>query len=427
MADLTTSSISSLSPRSAATPELITTTTPMAAKSNGTVAAGLSASANLVASEVSNGVAVELFDLISERDHEQAVFCHDKDSGLKAIIGIHNTTLGPALGGCRMWTYASDLHALNDVLRLSRGMTYKAAVSGLNLGGGKAVIIGDPRTAKTEALFRAFGRFVEGLGGRYITAEDVGTSLQEMVWVRNETKYVTGIPVELGGSGDPSPVTAYGTYVGIKACAAVRYGSDNLAGKHVVIQGAGHVAETLAKHLTDDGAKVTITDIYMDKAHAIAKATGATVVEPDAIFDVACDIFAPAALGGIINPETLAKLKCDIIAGPANNQLANEERDADLVKARGILFAPDYVINAGGLINVANELEGYQRTRALKMAEGIYDTLKTILVRAQSEDITTVQAANRVAEERIRSVGGTKRIYASSSNFSGRFGESWQR
>lgn len=381
-----------------------------------------------IASEAfSNGVSVELFDVIGERDHEQVVFCSDKASGLKAIIGIHNTTLGPALGGTRMWTYSSDHLALNDVLRLSRGMTYKAAVSGLNLGGGKAVIIGDPRTDKTEQLFRAFGRFVEGLGGRYITAEDVGTTLQEMVWVRSETKYVTGIPVELGGSGDPSPVTAFGTYVGIKACAAVRYGSDSLVGKRVVIQGAGHVAETLAKHLTEEHAHVTITDIYMEKAQAVAKATGADVVAPDTIFDVPCDIFAPCALGGIINPQTLDKLKCDIIAGAANNQLENEERDAALLKSKGILFAPDYVINAGGLINVANELEGYQRTRALKMAEGIYDTLKTILLRAEAEDITTVQAANRVAEDRIRNVGSTKRIYASTSNFSGRFGENYKR
>lgn len=383
---------------------------------------------NRVASEMtSNGIGVELFDIIGERDHEQVVFCHDKASGLKAIIGIHNTTLGPALGGTRMWTYASDYLALNDVLRLSRGMTYKAAVSGLNLGGGKAVIIGDPRTDKTEQLFRAFGRFVEGLGGRYITAEDVGTSLQEMVWVRGETKYVTGIPVELGGSGDPSPVTAFGTYVGIKACAAVRYGSDSLLDKHVVIQGAGHVAETLASHLTEEGARVTITDIYLDKAYAVAKATGAKVVEAENIYDIPCDVFAPSALGGTINPQTLERLKCDIIAGPANNQLANEERDAEIVRSRGILFAPDYVINAGGLINVANELEGYQRTRALKMAEGIYDTLKTILLRADAENITTVQAANRVAEDRINNVGATKRIYASSSNFSGRFGESWKR
>ena len=374
-----------------------------------------------------NGIRVELFDQVSERDHEQIVICHDKHSGLKAIIGIHNTTLGPSLGGCRMWTYASDYDALNDVLRLSRGMTYKAAVAGLNLGGGKAVILGDPHTQKTEQMFRAFGRFVEGLGGRYITAEDVGTSTREMVWIRNETKYVTGIPIELGGSGDPSPVTAFGTYVGIKACAAIKFGNDSLTGKKVVIQGAGNVASTLAKHLTDEGATVFITDIYMDKAKEVARATGATVVEPDKIYGVECDIFAPAALGAIINDETIPQLKCSIIAGPANNQLANEERHSQALKDRDILFAPDYVINAGGLINVANELEGYSQPRALKQAESIYDVLKKILLLAQERNITTVEASNHVAEERIRAVGATKRIYASKSDFSGRFGEYWKK
>ena len=375
----------------------------------------------------SNGMTVELFDRIAERDHEQVVICHDKRSGLKAIIGVHNTTLGPALGGCRMWTYASDYDALNDVLRLSRGMTYKAAVAGLNLGGGKAVIIGDPRTQKTEAMFRAFGRFIEGLGGRYITAEDVGTSTQEMVWIRSETKYVTGIPVELGGSGDPSPVTAFGTYVGIKACAAVKFGSDSLAGKRVAIQGAGNVASTLAKHLTEEGAKVIITDIYMDKANEVARATGAEVVQAEAIYGIDCDIFAPAALGAVINDQTIAQLKCAIVAGPANNQLADEERHSQALKERGILFAPDYVINAGGLINVANELEGYSQTRALKQAESIYDVLKKILLLAEQRDITSIEASNHVAEERIRAVGATKRIYASKSDFSGRFGEYWKR
>lgn len=403
---------------------------------NGSIAHDASSSISLDSSPVAgmgavaergNSAGPGFFDQIAERDHEQVVMCHDKKSGLRAIIGIHNTTLGPALGGCRMWTYASDEAALNDVLRLSRGMTYKAAVAGLNLGGGKAVIIGDPRKDKSEAMFRAFGRFVEGLGGRYITAEDVGTSLNEMVWIRAETKYVTGIPVELGGSGDPSPVTARGTYVGIKACAAVKFGSDSLAGKHVVIQGAGHVAASLAKYLTDEGAKVTITDIYTEKANEVARATGATVVAPEKIYGIDCDIFAPAALGAVINDETIPQLKCAIVAGPSNNQLANEERHAQALKDRGILFAPDYVINAGGLINVANELEGYSQSRALKQADSIYDVLKKILLLAQEKDITTVEASNQVAEDRLRAVGATKRIYASSSNFSGRFGEYWQR
>jgi leucine dehydrogenase len=369
----------------------------------------------------------ELFDTITRHDHEQVVFCSDKASGLKAIIAIHNTTLGPALGGVRMWTYKSDHDALHDVLRLSRGMTYKASAAGLNLGGGKAVIIGDPRMHKTEELFRAFGRFVEGLGGRYITAEDVGTSVQEMVYILSETKYVTGIPFELGGSGDPSPVTAYGTYVGIKACVNVRYGSDSLAGKRVAIQGAGHVASALAKHLADDGAKVFIADIYPEKAQEVGKNTGATVIAPEKILSMDCDIFAPAALGGVINDETIGELKCEIVSGPANNQLADEHIHAKILADRGILYAPDYVINAGGLINVASELEGYSQVRALKQAESIYDTLKRIMIRSKEEGITTVQAANHIAEDRINAIGKTKRVYASHSNFSGRFGEHWQR
>jgi leucine dehydrogenase len=369
----------------------------------------------------------ELFDQISRHDHEQVVFCSDKASGLRAIIAIHNTTLGPALGGARFWTYASDHDALHDVLRLSRGMTYKAAAAGLNLGGGKAVIIGDPRKDKTEQLFRAFGRFVESLGGRYITAEDVGTSVTEMVYIHNETKYVTGIPFELGGSGDPSPVTAYGSYMGIKASANVRYGNDSLEGKRIAIQGAGNVASTLAKHLTNDGAKVFITDIYKEKAEQVAANTGATVVAPEEIMTLDCNIFAPAALGGILNDDTIQNLRCEIVAGPANNQLADEHAHVKMLGDRGILYAPDYVVNAGGLINVASELEGYSQSRALKQAENIYDTVRKVLIRASEEGISTVQAANRFAEDRIHAVGRTKRIYASSSSFSGRYGEFWKQ
>ena len=368
-----------------------------------------------------------IFDHLSDKDHEQVVFCQDKATGLRAIIGIHNTTLGPALGGARMWTYATDDLALNDVLRLSRGMTYKAAAAGLNLGGGKAVIIGDPRTMKSEALFRAFGRFIEGLGGRYITAEDVGTGVKEMVHILSETKYVTGIPKELGGSGDPSPFTAYGTYVGIKACANVRYGNDALTGKKIVIQGAGNVASRLAKYLTDDHARVYITDIFMDKAKEVAAATGATVIDPDKVFDTECDIFSPAALGGIIDDETIGKLNCDIVAGPANNQLADENRHAKALADKGILYAPDFVINAGGLINVASELEGYSEARAMSQTENIYATLRTILLHSQETGMTTSDAANHIAEERINAISGTKRIYASKSNFAGRFGETWKK
>ncbi len=383
--------------------------------------------ANGTPSEHKGNNHTELFDQISRHDHEQVVFCSDKHSGLRAIIAIHNTTLGPALGGARMWTYAHDMDALHDVLRLSRGMTYKAAVAGLNLGGGKAVIIGNPHTDKNEALFRAFGRFVESLGGRYITAEDVGTSVEEMVWIHNETKYVTGIPAELGGSGDPSPVTAYGSFVGIKATMNVLYGSDSLDGKRIAIQGAGNVASNLARHLTEAGAKVFITDIYQDKAERVAKNTGSTVVAPEDIYSIECDIFSPAALGGSINDDTIAKLRCKAVAGPANNQLGDEHHHVKMLSERGILYAPDYVINAGGLINVASELEGYSQVRALKEAENIYENIRKIFHRSSVEGITTVQAANRLAEDRINAIGRTKRIYTSRSDFSGRYGEFWKK
>ncbi|HYM19562.1 MAG TPA: Glu/Leu/Phe/Val dehydrogenase dimerization domain-containing protein, partial [Candidatus Kapabacteria bacterium] len=286
---------------------------------------------------------------------------------------------------------------------------------------------GDPHTEKTEALFRTFGRFVESLGGRYITAEDVGTSVNEMVHIFHETKYVTGIPFELGGSGDPSPVTAYGTFCGIKACANVRFGSDSLEGKKVAIQGAGHVASTLAKHLSEAGAKIFITDIYEDKAREVASATGATVVKANEIFDVDCDIFTPAALGASINDETIPKLKCSILAGPANNQLADEDKHSKELVKRDIMYAPDYVINAGGLINVASELEGYSQARALKQAENIYNTLLRILKHSAEAHVTTIEASNHIVEERLAAISATKRIYASQSHFSGRFGESWKR
>lgn len=358
---------------------------------------------------------MEIFDLIQSREHEQLIFCSDEKAGLRAIIGIHDTTLGPALGGTRMWTYASDMEALKDVLRLSRGMTYKAAVAGLNLGGGKAVIIGDPRKQKTEALFRTYGRFVEGIGGRYITAEDVGTSVQDMEWIHMETKYVTGVAGR-GGSGDPSPFTAYGVYHGIKACAKFQYGNDSLAGKNIAIQGAGNVAQHVAEHLANEGAKLTITDIYEDKARRICDATGATYVEPEAIYDVECDIFSPSALGAIINDDTISRLKCSIVAGGANNQLAKEDVHAQALADRGILYAPDYVINAGGLMNVASEIDGYDKNRVLTKAEGIYDILLNIFKKAQDNNILPHEASNAIAEERIEAVRRVKKHHVGTTH-----------
>lgn len=364
-----------------------------------------------------------VFDEIAKKDHEQVVFCYNKEANLKAIIGIHNTTLGPALGGTRMWMYASETDALIDVLRLSRGMTYKAAVAGLNLGGGKAVIIGDPHKDKTESMFRSFGRFVDGLAGRYITAEDVGTSVEDMEWVRMETKYVTGIDKALGGSGDPSPFTAYGVYVGMKACMKELTGSDSLVGKKVAVQGAGHVAKYVCEHLAKEGAKIYITDIYDEKAKSVIAETKAEYVHPEKIYDVDADIFCPCALGAIINDETIPRMKFKIIAGGANNQLADENKHGKILMEKGIIYAPDYAINAGGLINVANELEGYHPERAMKQAGQIYDTIQTILAISKQHKIPTHEASNKLAEDRIRTIGKIRQIYSGKSEFSGRLGE----
>jgi len=343
-----------------------------------------------------------------QHNHEQVLFCNDKDTGLKAIIAIHNTTLGPALGGTRMWNYATEAEAFNDVLRLSRGMTYKAAASGLNLGGGKAVIIGDSTKIKNEALLRRFGKFVNSLGGKYITAEDVAMNSKDMEYIHMETKHVTGLPELLGGGGDPSPVTAYGVYLSMKASAKERWGSDSLKGKKVVVQGVGHVGENLVKHLTEEGAKVTITDINQDRVKAIAKQYNTEVTDGDKLFDLDMDVYAPCALGATVNDNALSRLKCTIICGAANNQLADETVHGEIVMKKGILYAPDFVVNAGGLINVYNELHGYNRERAMKQAESIYDTVAKVYQIAKSENIPTYIAANRMAEQRIAAIGKVK-------------------
>lgn len=368
-----------------------------------------------------------LFNGIDSGGHEQVVVCSRPELGLKAIIAIHNTTLGPALGGTRMWSYKNESEAMRDVLRLSRGMTYKAAISGLNLGGGKAVIIGDPYKDKNERLFRAFGRFVDGLAGRYITAEDVGMSEQDMEWIYSETKYVTGIPKAMGGSGDPSPVTAYGVYMGMKSAAKNAYGCDSLKGKRIAIQGAGNVASNLARYIAKENATLYITDIYREKAEKIAAECSATYVDPDAIYGLNVDIFSPCALGGVVNDDTLPVLTCDIVAGGANNILEDEKVHADRLKERGIIYAPDYVINAGGIINISSELEGYNEELAMRKTGRIYDTVTDILNYAYSHNITTVEASNRLAEERIESVGKVNRVYSSSSHFSSRKGEIYMR
>jgi len=341
-----------------------------------------------------------IFETMEMEDYEQVVFCHDKVSGLKAIIAIHDTTLGPALGGLRMWNYASDEEALIDALRLSKGMTYKNAAAGLNLGGGKAVIIGDAKTQKSEALFRAFGRYVQSLNGRYITAEDVNTTVADMDYIHMETDFVTGVSPAFGSSGNPSPVTAYGVYRGMKAAAKEVYGTDSLGGKTIAIQGVGNVAFNLCRHLHEEGAKLIVTDINQEALQRAEEAFGALIVAPEDIYSVEADIFAPCALGATLNDETIPQLKVKIIAGAANNQL-KEDRHGDMLEERDILYVPDFVINAGVLINVADELDGYNRDRAMKKVELVYDAVTKVFEIAKRDHLPTYRAAEKMAEERI--------------------------
>jgi len=361
---------------------------------------------------------MQLFDTLQDLGHEQVVMCSDKVTGLRAIIAIHDTSLGPALGGTRFWNYATDDEALTDALRLSRGMTYKAAVSGVNLGGGKAVIIGDAKNMKTEALFRAYGRMVDSLRGRYITAEDVNTSVRDMEWIRMETKYVTGVGGQ-GGSGDPSPVTALGVYSGMKACARFAWGNDSLSGKRIVVQGAGNVASHLVHSLTKEGAKVFVTDIFNEKAQDLAAQTGATVIKPEDVFTTECDIFSPNALGAILNDETIPNLSCSIVCGGANNQLKEERKHGTMLKERGIVYGPDYVVNSGGLMNVASEVEGYNREKVMRQAEGVFDITMNILVTAKERNILPVEASNAIAEERIHKVRHVHGSYNGSPSIRG--------
>ncbi|UCD56906.1 MAG: Glu/Leu/Phe/Val dehydrogenase [Candidatus Hydrogenedentota bacterium] len=351
-----------------------------------------------------------IFQRMAEYDYEELIFFQDRSTGLQAIVAIHNTALGPALGGCRFWHYTSERAAIDDVLRLARGMTYKASVAGLNLGGGKSVIIGNPKTHKTEALLRAFGRFIHTLRGRYIVAEDVGTSTEDMRIIHKETKYVVGLETTRGGSGDPSPVTAYGVLHGMKACARAVFGTGNLGGLTVAIQGAGNVGYHLAKYLAKEGARIMITDIYKNKARRVVDEFGAQYVNPDKIYSVKCDILSPCALGGILDDKSIRRLKCRIVAGSANNQLKSD-RHGDKVERRGILYAPDYVINAGGLINVAEELRGYDRSRALRKAAGIYNAVARVIRIANKEEMPTHLAADKMAERRIERAQKVRTIH----------------
>lgn len=349
----------------------------------------------------------EIFQQLAEKDHELVMFCHDHATGLKAIVAVHNTTLGPGVGGTRMWPYATDVEALTDALRLSRGMTLKNALAGLEFGGGKAVIIGDSRKDKSEALLRRYGRFINNLGGKYYTAEDVGMTMDDMAMIHNETDFVAGLSEMLGGSGEPSVVTAYGTYLGIKASLKHATGSESLEGKTVTVQGAGSVGVHLIDLLVKDGAQVHVYDIYPDRLARLKGKPGVHFLEENEVYTKPVDVFSPCALGGILNPDTIPELNCQVIAGAANNQLLEEERDGKMIQERGIFYAPDFAVNAGGIINISVEFEGvgYNRDLAFHKTERIYDTVLNIFKLAADKGITTHQAARQLAEERIQRLG----------------------
>lgn len=342
---------------------------------------------------------MDILDEMERFQCEQLVFCQDPGSGLKAIIAIHNTKLGPALGGCRMWKYTTEEQAVIDALRLAKGMTYKAALAGLQFGGGKAVIIGNPSTDKTEVMFRSLGQFVQKLQGRYITGIDLGTTVQDMDWVHIESEYVTDVTGSLGASGEfTAEMTAYGVFLGIKASVGKVYGSEQLKDKMIAVQGIGKVGFFLCRYLHEAGAKLIVSDINPDRVKRVVNAFGAHPVATDAIIGEACDVFAPCALGGIINDQTLPLLQCKIVAGGANNQLA-EDRHGEELHSLGILYAPDYVINAGGLITTAVDLDGYDAPYAKSRVERIYKTIQSVFLKAETDGICTSQAADLMAEQ----------------------------
>lgn len=352
-----------------------------------------------------------ILEQLSQSGHKKVVFCNDPSTGLKAIIAIHDTTLGPALGGVRMWNYNSETEALEDVLRLSKGMTYKAAVAGLNVGGGTAVIIGDSRRQKTEALMRSFGRFVKNLNGEFIAGEDVGTTVRDMEYIRMETQHVTGVPESLGGAGNPAPYTAKGVYLGIKACVKEVFGTDELAGRSVVVQGTGNVGEHLVELLRNDNVDVYVTDINEDQMRVIARKYKAKAIEADKIFNIGADIYAPCALGATINDRTIKNMKFAIIAGSANNQLADEQVHGKILQEKGILYAPDYLINAGGIISCYSELTGFGKKRTIQLTENIYEATREVIKLSKSESIPTNLAASRIAEKRIEDIKKIKSSY----------------
>lgn len=358
---------------------------------------------------------VGVFASVADEGHEQVVFGYDPVSGLRTIIAIHSTALGPALGGTRFFPYPSERQALNDVLRLARGMSLKAAAAGLDLGGGKAVIIGDPARDKSERLFRAYGRIVDSLHGRYITAEDVGTTAADMELIRRETRWAVGIPVAEGGSGDPSPMTARGLFAALRAVSRHLWGTDDLTGRRIAVRGIGKVGYAFVRLLVEARAEVIVADAMETAAHRAVEDFGVKAVSNDDILFVDCDVLSPCALGGDLNPETIPKLNCRAIVGSANNQLAEDE-DADRLAARGIFYAPDFVVNAGGLINVYEELRGYSRTRALHRVDSIYEATLRIIEAAEREGVNPHRAALMVAERRMKEIGDLRRFRRSGND-----------
>ena len=352
---------------------------------------------------------VQIFERLDADAYEQVVFCHDRATGLRAIVAIHSTRLGPSLGGTRFFPYATEDDALDDVLRLAKGMTYKAAAAGLDLGGGKAVILGDPRVVRTEGLLRAYGRFVDALGGRYITAEDVGTTQDDMDLIRRETPSVTGVSRSLGGSGDPSAATAYGVLHAMKAVAKRLWSTTDLKDRHVVVSGVGKVGYALVRHLVEERAHVTVTDISTEAVERVRRDFSADVVPVEGAHAVECDLYAPCAMGKALNPTTIPELRCEAVVGSANNQLA-DDGCAKLLADAGVVYAPDYVVNAGGVINIAEELRGYHRERAYANVRRIFETTTKVLEAAEAEGITTAAAADRLAEARIDAISQVQLI-----------------
>jgi leucine dehydrogenase len=351
------------------------------------------------------------FEKLYSEGHEEVIFFSDPSCNLKAIVAIHNTTLGPALGGTRMWPYASEAEAIEDVLRLSKGMTYKASVAGLNLGGGKAVIIGDPARDKSEALFRSYGRFLESLNGRYITAEDVNITVEDIEHIFVETNHVAGIDKAHGGSGNPSPFTALGVFRGVEASCLKVYGDRSVKGKTVALQGAGSVGRHLGKLLADGGAKIFFTDINQNNVDLFKQQVpNAEFVGVEEIYDVDCDVYSPCALGATVNDNTIDRLKCDIVAGAANNQLA-EPRHGDILREKKVLYAPDYLINAGGLMNVSLEFEGWSEMKATRMVDTIFDTTLKIFKISDEQNIPVYKACDILSESRVDSIRKIKGPY----------------